>query len=447
MPVVVEPLGAPTPFGATVSGVDLSAPASISAADWSAIDAAFAAHSVLVFRGQPPSLAPAAELAFAYHFTPAATSTWRDQRTNPWERYKAERMGGAGTYQLPEHPEILVLGNGELAVAHHGLPAGTRLGGARRAYGADAGSQVLGGGSLQWHIDGAFYEKHPPRCSHMFCVESPLGAGGGGPLGTGGGPLLTRDVAFGDGTGEALRCPLGSTAFCSMRVAYDGLAAADRLAVEGATVHYIRHPFLAMRDAGTTPNGLVPVVVVAEAVAAEAKEEEEGAKEGASDGGEALPEYITASESALTSLPMVWSHPTTGRRALMVHTRCMGSITLRDGTVLGAQAARDWCERLMRPAIRPALCYAHPWRAGDLIIWDNHAVLHSATGGLATDSRRVMHLCSLDGTFAPELRPEQQPQPPPPPPLSPRAPLVIQQPGMAFAIFVAAATLIKELRL
>ena len=454
--------GRPLALGATVSGVDLSDPLSITAADWAVIDDAFAAHSVLVFRGQRPDLDPDHEISFARHFTPRATSTWRDQRTNPWERYKAERLGGAGTFQLPEHPEILVLGNGELAKDHHGLRRGVRLGGARKAYGAAAGSQVLGGGSLQWHIDGAFYEKHPPRCSHMFCVESPLGSS----MTAAGGrnedqPMASRDVAYDDGSGEALRCPLGSTAFCSMRVAYDALDEAERRTVEGATVQYIRHPFLARKDAGTTANGLVPV-------AAKDKAEGGGSSAVSQDN---LPGYITDSTSPLTELPMVWSHPTTGRRALMVHTRCMGSITLRDGTVLGLQAARDWlaqdamrrrallpalaptffrahlqpvlpflsphrsplrCERLMRPAIRPSLCYAHPWRPGDLVIWDNHAVLHSATGGLAPDSRRVMHLCSLDGTFAPSLRPKE-------PPCRPTVP-----PAAAFALFMAGAMLLKK---
>merc|ERR1740121_2388289 len=157
-------------------------------------------------------------------------------------------------------------------------------------------------------------------------------------------------------------------------------------------VEYIRHPFLAMQAAGTTPNGLLPVE------AAQRTEEAHQQRNAP-----ALPEYITASESELTRLPMAWGHPESGRRALMVHTRCMGSITLGDGSVMGVRQAREWCERLMRPAISPALCYVHAWQPGDLVLWDNHAVLHSATGGLAPESRRVMHLCSLDGTFAPRL--------------------------------------------
>jgi hypothetical protein len=54
-------------------------------------------------------------------------------------------------------------------VDHWGLTAS--LGGARRAYGKDEGSQVIGGGLLQWHIDGAFWGAHPPRATVMSCVR------------------------------------------------------------------------------------------------------------------------------------------------------------------------------------------------------------------------------------------------------------------------------------
>ena len=67
-------------------------------------------------------------------------TTWRDQNTNPWERYKAE-TSPAGTFQLPSCPEVLVIGKGQLE-DHHGLTC--TLGGKRAAYGSAAGSQVIG---------------------------------------------------------------------------------------------------------------------------------------------------------------------------------------------------------------------------------------------------------------------------------------------------------------
>ena len=42
---------------------------------------------------------------------------WRDQRTNPWERHKAEHLGPAGTFQLPTCPEVRV-GQNALLITH-----------------------------------------------------------------------------------------------------------------------------------------------------------------------------------------------------------------------------------------------------------------------------------------------------------------------------------------
>lgn len=98
---------------------------------------------------------------------------WRDQVNNPWEIFKVQQGNLAGTYQIPDEPGVLVLGVGE--IDHYGLKA--TLGGDRAAYGDDKGSQVLGGGSLQWHIDGTFYEYDPCLYAQMRCIEAPTGEG------------------------------------------------------------------------------------------------------------------------------------------------------------------------------------------------------------------------------------------------------------------------------
>ena len=147
---------------------------------------------------------------------PGATTVWRDQVSNPWERHKAEHMGVPGTFMLPRRPYTLALGKGAVK-GHWGLDA--TLGGARAAYGKDAGSQVIGGGKLQWHIDGGMWDSRglaggggsglPCRAVSMRCIEAPPAH-----------PLITMD--YGDGT--QLKCPLGSTLFISGCNAYDVLS-------------------------------------------------------------------------------------------------------------------------------------------------------------------------------------------------------------------------------
>jgi alpha-ketoglutarate-dependent taurine dioxygenase len=296
------------PFGAIVTGVNLE---HVDAATWKLIHKAFAKYSLLVFKGQASSLSPEAQIAFAQAFDPQATTVWRDQRTNPWELHKAKNLGGAGTFQLPRNPEILVIGKGRIK-NHHGLTAD--LGGARKAYGKAKGSQVLGGGLLQWHIDGAFYEKLPPRTSSMFCVEAPKGAAG-----------QSMAIEYGDGSGQSLDCPLGSTAFASAFIAYEALErgetgdAALKAKVDGAVVHYYAHPFKVTATCSTTKNGLRTTATP--------------------DGSPTATDGADGSNSGLMAHPLVWTHPINHRKALMPHTRCLSRIVLADGTEMGVEVS------------------------------------------------------------------------------------------------------------
>jgi hypothetical protein len=151
----LRPPGKRLSFGAVVRGLDLveSPPTEDELA---LLEEALSEHGLLVFEGAaPPELEPGRFVDLVRRLNPGSAETvWRDQRTNPWERFKAAHMGPAGTFQLPDCPEVLVLGTGEV-VDHFGLSA--VLGGKRAAYGKDTGSQVIGGGALQWHIDGAIW--------------------------------------------------------------------------------------------------------------------------------------------------------------------------------------------------------------------------------------------------------------------------------------------------
>ena len=54
---------------------------------------------------------------------------------------------------------------------------------------------------------------------------------------------------------------------------------------------------------------------------------------------------------------------------------------------------------LMAHATQPQYIYTHHWRAGDLIIWDNRALLHRAmTNDEMGQHRRVLHRTVVRGT-------------------------------------------------
>lgn len=97
--------------------------------------------------------------------------------------------------------------------------------------------------------------------------------------------------------------------------------------------------------------------------------------------------FFTSSEQEkipLVTHPVVLTHPETGRRALYLGAHCHRIIGMDESE------SRRLIDDLMARATRPENVYSHPWRSGDLLIWDNRTVLHRATPYMEGIHRRVM---------------------------------------------------------
>ncbi|MGG5821120.1 TauD/TfdA dioxygenase family protein [Falsiroseomonas sp. HW251] len=93
---------------------------------------------------------------------------------------------------------------------------------------------------------------------------------------------------------------------------------------------------------------------------------------------------------AATGLPAV-AHPLvrldsgTGRRALLLDPSSAGRIR-----GLPAAESDDLLHRLHAAATHPALVWRHRWTAGDLLLWDNAALLHRTRRAAAGRLHRTM---------------------------------------------------------
>jgi taurine dioxygenase len=90
--------------------------------------------------------------------------------------------------------------------------------------------------------------------------------------------------------------------------------------------------------------------------------------------------------------PVVLRHPLTGARCLFVNkgfTHHMVGMSEEEGNAL--------LEALYEHARRPEFVYRHQWRVGDLVMWDNYATQHRATGGYALPRRRHMWRTTIQG--------------------------------------------------
>jgi alpha-ketoglutarate-dependent taurine dioxygenase len=212
----------------------------------------------------------------------------------------------------------------------------------------------------RWHIDAALYELEPPKVTTLLALDVPS--------------PRTQTVSYDDGSGDTLEVSLGTTAFVSGYQAFEALSPSDQAWALRSSVRYAPHPYVWMRDARARSTGLGLV-----------SEQKELPRD-------QLPSY---DESKVMTLPLVWSNPLTGRRALQVHAYCVEQVLTDDQPLGNLEQCRHVLYDLMRPMIAPARVYAHDWRRGDLAIFNNRGLWHSVVGSLRAGDRRVYHQCNL----------------------------------------------------
>ena len=144
----------------------------------------------------------------------------------------------------------------------------------------------------------------------------------------------------------------GDTLFASMVAAYEGLPAELRTRIDGLRAE---HDYAARVARQSSSTGLRPNL--SEAQRAE------------------VPPVVH---------PVVRVHDETGRRALFVNQ----GFTTRILDISEAESA-EILSRLFSAAVARGIIYCHRWREGDLVMWDNRAVIHLAAGCPAEMARTL----------------------------------------------------------
>lgn len=91
--------------------------------------------------------------------------------------------------------------------------------------------------------------------------------------------------------------------------------------------------------------------------------------------------------------PLVRTHPDTGAKALYLgnHSSHIQGLPEAEG--------RDLLDDLVGHATQRCFVYAHRWRIGDLVMWDNCCLLHRAVANFDTGrERRILHRTVVRGT-------------------------------------------------
>ena len=89
--------------------------------------------------------------------------------------------------------------------------------------------------------------------------------------------------------------------------------------------------------------------------------------------------------------PLVRTEPKTGRKALFLGRR-------PNSYVVGMEVAESEAllDALWAHATQPRFAMCHEWRAGDVLMWNNLAVLHRRDA-FDPKSRRIMHRTQIKG--------------------------------------------------
>ena len=92
---------------------------------------------------------------------------------------------------------------------------------------------------------------------------------------------------------------------------------------------------------------------------------------------------------------MLRRHPETGRTVLFVNPGFTRRIVELDDGESAALLAE-----LFAHATQPAYHYRHRWRPGQIVVCDNRASIHTATGGYTAAARRTLWRSFVGGRYA-----------------------------------------------
>jgi len=349
------PPGSSVDFGAEIAPCDL---AGLNDEDFEALSRAVLTYHVVVIRGQD-RLTPRQQYELTRRFDPTVQTYGHGHDKDLLKKSVLVQ----DLLSIPEVPQVQLIGNGEVE-NHQGVARATLKHPSHQTFHHQPLSaeqeQLDFTRFYRWHIDAALYKLQPPKVTTLLALQVP--------------ESRPQTVLYDDGSGDTLSVPLAATAFVSGSRAFRDLTPEQQHFALRTQVRYAPHPYVWIKRARAHATGLGLVSEGKELPRAE------------------LPPYR---EDEILSLPLVWVNPLTGEHALQAHACCVEQL-ITDGVALtDLDACRRIIYELMRPGIAPTKVYAHPWRPGDLVIFNNHGVWHSVVGALRVEDRRVYHQCNL----------------------------------------------------
>ncbi|KAL3459757.1 hypothetical protein BJX64DRAFT_301062 [Aspergillus heterothallicus] len=359
-------------FGAKVTGIDIN---NISHEDIDRLKAAVWRHKVVLVKGQQ-NLDPKKQWDLVKQLDPNATDGHSHGSLTTIRAKGGILSQGRDVVAIPGAENVRLIGKGFQGEDHFGVKNQTIERGLSNDFHAvpppledfEKGITRF----QRWHLDAPLYGKDPAWFTTLRCVKLPKG------------PDLT--IEWADGSDMRMKTPPGRTAFFSTSQLYSLLSYEEKQLVDHSWVEYAPYPYKWIERCKGNSNGL-----------------------GLAEGGERLTmeelgEYDSAS---VKTYPMVWVNPLTGEKAFHVHGICARKLYLRSSPDQEPRIMDDISEirkfvlDIQCRILKPEYILLAPVEEGDVIIWDNYGVFHSAVDYPVKLGPRSMHQANIGGSIGP----------------------------------------------
>ncbi|CRG88444.1 Putative dioxygenase C576,01c [Talaromyces islandicus] len=363
---VTPPKGSSINFGSVITGLDvenLSGSTPWNDDDFQLVYDTLYRTSVVVIKSKP-DVSAKAQYELTRRFDPSSTAYGHGKTLDAKRSILHPDLK-----TVPHQPQVQIIGNG-FVKEYEGLKDITLRHPHHRTFHRDTipdAEDLDFTRYYRWHIDAALYDLDPPLVTTLLAVSLP--------------PKRRQTVRYDDGTGNELDVSLGTTAFVSGYQMYDRLSEEDKEFVRTSRIEYAAHPYIWMSKSRALSTGL--------GLHSENLELDES-------------ELPPIDPAKIKVFPMLWKNPVTDQLALQIHPSAIRRIFLKDGTTIDdLEEVRNIVYRLQRPAISPEFVYAHDWEEGDMVLFNNHGVLHSVVGAFDKDEVRLFRQCNLSASRPP----------------------------------------------
>ncbi|KAL6230974.1 hypothetical protein BDW75DRAFT_244342 [Aspergillus navahoensis] len=360
-------------FGAKVTGININ---DISHEDVDRLKAAVWRHKVILVKGQQ-DLDPKKQWELVKRLDPNATNGHSHGSLTTFRAKGGMLAQGREVVGIPGAENVRLIGKGFQGEDHFGIKNLTVERGLSNDFHAvppsleDFENRITR--FQRWHLDAPLYGKDPAWFTTLRCVKLPKG------------PDLT--IEWADGSGLWMKAPPGHTAFFSTSQLYSLLSQEEKQLVDHSWVEYAPYPYKWIERCKGNSNGL-----------------------GLAEGGEHLTmeelgEYDLAS---VKTYPMVWVNPLSGEKAFHVHGICARKLYLRSSPdekpriVDDISEIRKFILNIQNRILKPEYILLAPVEEGDMIIWDNYGVFHSAVDYPVKLGPRSMHQANISGSIGPK---------------------------------------------